>query len=490
MKCYGSWNIEGKETIGKCCINEKKSINLTVDDINRIFNVISRIDGKTDKGNIILLKSYLTDIHPQKSKYFCEYAILEEKIHEEEINIDSKFNYIKYKLNNLEKWLNIAKFENWNYAENESNYNDDMFEIKNIIKLRNIEKIYLINNNEIKIYIEYEKHIDRYLVEKDGNLNSFYYEPYIHIEYRNPKTLYEIDQDILMINRFFSLFIGFADEIQYYYVGNNNFNFKVYSRFIFACNVEDKRGFEQKYFTEYEVIKSEISNLFGNWYKLYQDKEYKLIFDFYFSSNSTIIEDKYLLVCKALESMYNKENIIKEEQINNEEKINEIKNILFDGNDNNTEEKMKAFISNNNLAKSNKNIKGFVKEIPRVIIEYLYNKYLNKTSFGTKIQSYDEFQIYKDKFEKNDVYTGEYENIYDYAGKTRNYFTHLSEIENTYKENKLIKYIMIIDLIFLNKLLDRIGLDEKKRKKIILDDESYMMINIKSFSTSSNETLQ
>ena len=49
---------------------------------------------------------------------------------------------------------------------------------------------------------------------------------------------------------------------------------------------------------------------------------------------------------------------------------------------------------------------------------------------------------------------------------------------------------MIIDLIFLNKLLDRIGLDEKKRKKIILDDESYMMINIKSFSTSSNETLQ
>ena len=81
-------------------------------------------------------------------------------------------------------------------------------------------------------------------------------------------------------------------------------------------------------------------------------------------------------------------------------------------------------------------------------------------------------------------------NEYDYAGKTRNYFTHLSEIENTYKENKLIKYIMIIDLIFLNKLLDRIGLDEKKREKIILDDESYMMINIKSFSTSSNETLQ
>lgn len=153
MKCYGSWNIEGKETIGKCCINEKKSINLTINDINRILNVISRIDGKTDKGNIILLKSYLTDIHPQKSKYFCEYAILEEKIHEEEINIDSKFNYIKYKLNNLEKWLNIPKFENWNYAENESNYNDDMFEIKNIIKLRNIEKIYLINNNEIKIYI-------------------------------------------------------------------------------------------------------------------------------------------------------------------------------------------------------------------------------------------------------------------------------------------------------------------------------------------------
>ena len=59
MKCYGSWNIEGKETIGKCCINEKKSINLTIDDINRIFNVISRIDGKTDKGNIILLKSLL-----------------------------------------------------------------------------------------------------------------------------------------------------------------------------------------------------------------------------------------------------------------------------------------------------------------------------------------------------------------------------------------------------------------------------------------------
>lgn len=70
MKCYGSWNIEGKETIGKCCINEKKSINLTIDDINRIFNVISRIDGKTDKGNIILLKSYLTDIHPQNLNIF------------------------------------------------------------------------------------------------------------------------------------------------------------------------------------------------------------------------------------------------------------------------------------------------------------------------------------------------------------------------------------------------------------------------------------
>ena len=82
---------------------------------------------------------------------------------------------------------------------------------------------------------------------------------------------------------------------------------------------------------EYELIKKNINSLFLSWKTLYEDKSYKLILDYYFSSNSSIIEDRYLLVCKALESMYNKENIIMDidKQINTDVKVNEIKQILF-----------------------------------------------------------------------------------------------------------------------------------------------------------------
>ena len=471
MEFYGSWNIQEVESIGKCYINEKKSINLVLDDINRCLGIIPKIYGKTNEGSIILLNNYLTDIIPKKTQYFSEYAILTKGVYSEEINLDSRYYFVKYQLKNLEKWLNIEKFKNLDTDEN-------LLEKNNIIELNTIEKIPLISNNEISIYIEYEKNLNRYLMEKDGNLNSFFYEPYVKIEYTNAKTLSEIDADILMINRFFSLFIGFADEIPYYYVSNDDTNLKIYSRFIFECNLGNKKGFESKYFTEYKLIKDNIDTLFCGWNTLYQDEAYKLIFDYYFSSNSSIIEDRYLLVCKALESMYNKENQISDtvKQLNTDTKLTEIKQIIFGCST--SEQKMIDFITNNSLASKPKSVRDFIEGVPETLIDYFCGKFINKTAFGTKVKKFDVFEIYKTNFKDDDVYTGSYSNNYDYAGQTRNYYTHLSNKENTFKEDAIIKYIMIMNLIFLNKLLEKIGLDESKRKQVILDDESYMMINI------------
>lgn len=478
MEFYGSWNIQEIDSIGKCYINEKKSINLVLDDINRCVNVIPKIHGKTNEGNVILLNSHLTEIIPRKTQYFSEYAIFTKGIYSEEINLNSGFYSVKYKLKNLEKWLSIPKFKNLDLDERKADYIENKFEKNNLIELNNIEKIYLIDTSEIKVYIEYEKNLNKYLVEKEGNLNSFYYEPYIKIEYANEKRLFEIDTDVLMINRFFSLLIGFADEIPYYYVSNLTINSKVYSRFLFECNLGNKRGFEEKYFMEYELIKKNINSLFLSWKTLYEDKSYKLILDYYFSSNSSIIEDRYLLVCKALESMYNKENIIMDidKQINTDVKVNEIKQILF--HDPIIKKNMKDFIINNNLANKSKSAQDYINGVPRALLDYFCDKYLNKTTFGAKVEKFDEFQIYNNKFKENDVYTAGFNNIYDYTGQTRNYFTHLSKKENTFKDDKLIKYIMIMNLIFLNKLLEKIGLDENKRRIVILDNESYMMINI------------
>ena len=139
---------------------------------------------------------------------------------------------------------------------------------------------------------------------------------------------------------------------------------------------------------------------------------------------------------------------------------------------------MKDFIINNNLANKSKSAQDYINGVPRALLDYFCDKYLNKTTFGAKVEKFDEFQIYNNKFKENDVYTAGFNNIYDYTGQTRNYFTHLSKKENTFKDDKLIKYIMIMNLIFLNKLLEKIGLDENKRRIVILDNESYMMINI------------
>ena len=482
MDCYGLWKIRDKDIIGNLSINEKNKIFLTLDDIERTLSELPVIYGKTNNGNAILLDNRMTEILPLKTKYFSNYAIFLKKGNFELININTRYFEVKYKLPNLEQWLNFLKFENLYYDNENFEYNNNLLEKDNIIKLVSIENILLINDDNIKIYIQFEKGINRYLVEENKNLNSFYYEPYIHIEYKKPKKLEEIDQDILMINRFFALMIGFAEEIPYYFVYLNDGSYKneiqVYTRFCFSVNTEYRQAYKYNEFIKYSKIKNDINILFSNWYKLYKNEEYRMIFNFYFLPN-IVEEEKYLNVCKSLESLYNIKNMVYRDEIENKEVIKEINDILF--NNSNIKQELNDFLVKNKLSSQKKHAKKFTDDIPKVILSYFYNRYLVKITFGKKIQEFDELKIYEDNFCINDIYNPkkDIDNNYDYAGNTRNYLTHLSKVDATFKEEFVVKYSMIINLIFLNELFKDLEISEENRKKIILNKNSYMMINIK-----------
>ena len=112
MDCYGLWKIRDKDIIGNLSINEKNKIFLTLDDIERTLSELPVIYGKTNNGDAILLDNRMTEILPLKTKYFSNYAIFLKKGNFELININTRYFEVKYKLPNLEQWLNILKFEN------------------------------------------------------------------------------------------------------------------------------------------------------------------------------------------------------------------------------------------------------------------------------------------------------------------------------------------------------------------------------------------
>lgn len=470
MEKYNFYEYKEFGCSGEIQISDERHIRIILN--NKVRNVHDRyILGRAGEYNCVLINNYLNEVFPKKSTYISNYLLMSKHYRFNKIDDYKKMNIksIKYSIPCLESWLNFQKFK----------IVDNTFVENNTIIINAIEDINLIDNDEYCVYIHFEKGINNFCVERDGNLNSFRYNPFIFIDYKKGKTIDKIYEDIFFVNTNLSLFIGYCDNIDSMFINFDELPVDewivCYDSINYSINLNDKEGFEKDYLFPFENIKSILNKSFDKWYSLYYNLKYKNIMNIFFKTHYFSNIERFLNNSKIIEAIYDIEQMDLDVNLCNEKNLTLLNSLIKEDSFSCAIDEILDGIG---ILKNKRN--NVKRNIAKNFLHSLEYQLKNRVASGDKIKKYDFFKIIERKFKIDDVNT-KLSNVspYLFINNTRNYYTHLKQDdENIIKEDKLLKYIFLLNLIILNYFLDFIGVDSEIIKQHLYEIKNFYIYNI------------
>lgn len=458
----GQWKIKDKLYSGVCEVNNNDII-LTLFKEN-IENEVKYITSTIGSNDITLYYPFLIFIDSNCIKYKAPYIVKQKHFFANDLSYDIKEKFlwkeekkliskIKFFVPNLDDWINKEK----------------MLLKKNNIKVLDIDKITLLDNEYAKIYIEYNV-VGKNSIDKSNNLESVKNIPYVNVEFNNLCSLADVYRLIKIINRFFSLLIGFCediDKVEFFVENDDTKKFELYLNFPSNHNLDVKMRYINPR-VDFADIKDNITLLFENWFKFYNSKNCELPINLYFLfNNRSIVEEKFLQLCRVIECFYDIKNPI------NDEKLKSKCNVISTFIEQNKEE-IKKILNDNNL--KSKNIREVSSAI-NVGIESLTDYEYIKVALETKIKEIDTYNIILNYFNINDLDEKQDVNGYKVINNTRNHYIHLNNNKCIISEKYIEKYVLILDLILILYLLNKISVDEEIIEHV-KESEPHIMLNL------------
>lgn len=459
----GQWKIKDKLYSGFCEVNNNDII-LTLFTKN-IEDEVKYITSTICSNDITLYYPFLIFVGYNHIKYKVSYIVKQKHFFMDDLSYNIKekflleeekklFSKIKFFVPNLDDWINKEKF----------------LLKENNIKILDIDNITLLNNKYAKIYIEYNV-IGKNSIDKSNNLESIKNIPYVNVEFNKLCSLADVYRLIKIINRFFSLLIGFCediDKVEFIVENDNSKTFELYLNYPSNHNLDVKMAYINPR-VDFADIKDNITLLFENWFNFYNSKNCELPINLYFLfNNRSIVEEKFLQLCRVIECFYDIKNPI------NNEKLKSKCNVISTFIEQNKEE-IKKILNDNNLKSKN------IREISSAInagIESLTDYEYIKVTLETKVKEIDTYNIISNYFDINDLDDKQDVNGYQAINNTRNHYTHLNDNKCIISEKYIEKYVLILDLVLILYLLNKISVDEKIIEQV-KESDSHIMLNLK-----------
>lgn len=437
---------------GEKLLPDSQCGTLTIDNKNDILLEIHQsgpwnsddcITGKVNGKYFYLYGNYLIDHGPGFFKFKCEYAVINLTFPK---NIPCGIKNIcsfKFTFKQLASWLNKDCYE---------------FPNNNQIIVLDIPKIILLNSKELKIYVEYEESYKKNPETK--NIISVEKIPYLKLEYNNPVDLNVIITDLKKVCRFFTLIIGRIENINKLYVVQDKAELQEPNEIIinqdFSYNymLVSLYRYNTEFRVKYADIENEIQSFFNEWYKIY--KKYELILNMFFNTENDylIIEDRFLLYCKIIES-YSQVNDISENK-----KIEKFEQDLI--NLYKTLKNTKIYDKIKSLYESNGINKKHINDIPKAIsTNYRFRKNLENRLKEIDTKTFEVLERWNQKAYKN-------------ICSTRNYYTHLDkEGKEVFDSSQIIECNRILESMIICLLFKEMGFNQSDILSIMKNDSLY-----------------
>lgn len=462
MEFKGKWRINNKEYAGTCLIDERNDITLTIHK-SGLEKAQEIIVGDTDKGEVVLYNTFLIDNAPGYFKYRACSATnslasikMEDDLYLKKVNMVSK---IKFKVSGLDRWLNKEKF---------------IFAQEDEIKIIHMDDIVLLDNGEVKITIRYET-MGTHNIGKANNLHMIKKEPYIFVESSNLMSCNQIYNFVKLVNRFFSLMIGYCEDIDViccdWKFGECNYlpEFDLYLNNPSNHNLRRKKIYEGKPRVSYSAVEQNIDIIFKNWYLLYTNSKYRFPLNIYFlPNNNSILEEHFLQICKVVEYLYNVDNMTDRKKI---EGLTEHLSEFFGKNSDELKETLQSCGINSKYIKN-------IGRITENIIESFVNCYKDRVNLDQKILRLDKNGLVKKLFKEQHIINRTSGSIdgYNAIRKTRNYYTHLDECEDIIDIEHVGKYDKVLEVIIIRLLLEKLDINDEEIEKSLSEDLAFSLV--------------
>lgn len=454
MEEYGTLKFNNGAHPGKCEIDDRNNIIVTV------------YESDLNDGPDVILANF---------KHSC-YEIYDNKLIDFEVGyykfqasylfnggnfikkIDRHIKKFEFTFSQLTQWLNLSIIK----------------EFENGVKIEIPEDIILLDNEDIKVKIGFNKETDK----NNSTKISIGVEAYIVVESKKAMSVDEIMKIIQIITRFFALIIGYTENVRNIITYESEpFEYK---RFLiintdFSNNVDAERSYNfYEFRTKWSDFKtSHFKNIFENWWNLNKNDNFSMVIQqFYSPYIGRCLEEEFLANVRVIEELYELKNEGNKKEIEENLRID-----LGEFYQKHCDE-LKEIINNNTQLKS-KHVRNYLNKAEQIhqdLINSVIGAYNMRKTLDVKLKEMDEYQELERILNNKDIINVDNKkcenmNVYNYIANTRNYYTHLSSNNsNIISDNVLSKYIRSLEKIIVHNLMKEIQLDENIISNLLQTD--------------------
>lgn len=455
MEVYGTLKFNNGAHPGKCEIDDRNNIIVTV------------YESDLNDGTDVILANL-------KSSY---YEIYNNKL------IENGVGYYKFLASYLFKGGNFNSKIDWNIKKFEFTFAQltqwldfsIIKEFENEVTVEIPEDIILLDNEDIKIKIRFNKETEK---TKNNTKINIRVDAYSVVESKKVFSVDEIVKSIQIITRFFAIIIGYTENVRNiitYECEQFEYKRSLIINTDFSNNSDAKYSYNlYKFRTKWSDFEaSNFKRLFNNWWNLNKNDNFFIVIQqFYSPYVGRCLEEKFLANVRVIEELYELKNEGEKKEIEESLRIDLGK--FYQKH----RDELKEIISNNTQLKSKyvRNYLNKTEQIHQDLINSVIGAYNMRKTLDVKIKEMDECHELEKISNEEDFINVDDEknknmNVYSYIAKTRNYYTHLSsDNSNIISDNILSKYIRALEKIIVHSLMKEIQLDEDIIRSILETD--------------------